>query len=155
TRPTDSPPNSWITPEAFRLNWNAVRFTDGSCSKERWFILPTSRPIPNTLLRQRFDAYRTVLGVPMLREGATIGVLALTRNEVSPFTEKQIELATTFADQAAIAIENVRLLDALRQRTDELGQSVGENCARSAKCHRRLTRHSNLRPYSPPSSPRR
>jgi GAF domain-containing protein len=81
---------------------------------------------PEYTFAQRFDAYRTVLGVPMLREGATIGVLALTRNEVSPFTEKQIELATTFADQAAIAIENVRLLDALRQRTDELGQSVGE-----------------------------
>src|SRR5262249_11947266 len=77
---------------------------------------------PEYTFAQRFDAYRTVLGIPMLREGATIGVLALTRNEVSPFTEKQIELATTFADQAAIAIENVRLLDALRQRTDDLSQ---------------------------------
>ena len=68
----------------------------------------------------------TILGIPILRDGATIGILSLSRDEVQPFTEKRIELTTTFADQAAIAIENVRLLDALRQRTDELGRSVDE-----------------------------
>ena len=73
---------------------------------------------------QPLDAYRTILGVPMLREGVPIGVLTLTRIESRPFTDKQIELVSTFADQAAIAIENVRLFESVEARTRELAASL-------------------------------
>src|SRR5262245_44385465 len=73
---------------------------------------------------QRLGEYRTTVCVPMLREGVPIGVLTLSRSEVRPFTDKQIELVTTFADQAAIAIENVRLFDSVEERTRELAASL-------------------------------
>jgi two-component system, NtrC family, sensor kinase len=73
---------------------------------------------------QRLGDYRSLLGVPMLREGVPMGVITLTRTEPRAFTDKQIELAVTFADQAAIAIQNVRLFDEVQARTRELASSL-------------------------------
>src|SRR5260370_13397211 len=68
--------------------------------------------------------FRSALGIPMMREGVPIGVLTLSRSEARPFTDKQIELVTTFADQAAIAIENVRLFDEVQAKTRDLSEAL-------------------------------
>jgi two-component system, NtrC family, sensor kinase len=97
----------------------------GHAFLERRFI-----HVPNLELQQEYTRppYHagTILVVPMLREGAPIGTLSVWREAVMPFTQRQIELVTTFAAQAVIAIENVRLFRELEARTRELTQSVGE-----------------------------
>jgi GAF domain-containing protein len=84
----------------------------------------------HALVEQRKrGGYRTVLGVPLRREGDVIGLIRLTRNKVQPFTDKQIDLVTTFADQAVIAIENVRLFEEVQARTRDLSESLQQQTA--------------------------
>jgi signal transduction histidine kinase len=78
---------------------------------------------------QKIGGFRTLLGVPLLREGLPIGFIALGRNSVRPFTDRQIELVTTFADQAVIAIENARLFDEVQKRTEDLSESLQQQTA--------------------------
>ena len=111
-----------------------------------------------TLLEaQRLGDYRTVLAVPMLREGVSIGALTLSRSDVRPFTAKQIELVTTFADQAAIAIENARLLGELRERTIQLQEQSQQVVKLNQRLEQRVAdqvgeieRMSRLRRFLPP-----
>jgi signal transduction histidine kinase len=100
----------------------------GRAALERRTIhIPDIRADPEHTYRAKdVEAFRTILGVPILKGDELLGVIIIYHLEVRPFTDKQIALVETFADQAAIAIENVRLLDELRQRTSELGRSVEE-----------------------------
>ena len=79
----------------------------------------------------KVSGVRTLLGIPLLREGSPIGVMALQRKTVKAFTDKQIELLMTFADQAVIAIENVRLFDEVQKRTEDLTELLQQQTATS------------------------
>src|SRR6266851_4355080 len=91
----------------------------------------TDREFPDARPRQQATGTRTMLATPLLREGVPIGVITIRRLEVRPFADKQIKLLETFADQAVIAIENVRLFQELQARTQDLSQSLEETGALS------------------------
>src|SRR5262249_44276572 len=125
----------YLASPEFRVFWREIGLPPGrgSCAG-RAVLERRTVHIPDALADPEYDmteaqergGYRTMLSVPMMRERTLVGVFTLLRNEPRPFTDKQIELATTFADQAVIAIENVRLLTELQSRTGELARSVEE-----------------------------
>jgi transcriptional regulator with GAF, ATPase, and Fis domain len=94
--------------------------------------------------------HRTTAGVPLLREGVSIGTLQLRRTEANSFTDKQMMLLGTFADQAVIAIENARLLSELRQRTDQIAKLNQQLEQRVADQVGEIERMSRLRRFLPP-----
>jgi GAF domain-containing protein len=106
------------------LLWRAV--LDGRTVHVHDLAVAAETDFPGNKAAQRITGTRTVVATPLLREGSAIGAIVVRRTEVRPFSEKQVRLLETFADQAVIAIENVRLFQELRGRTTELTRSVAQ-----------------------------
>ena len=93
--------------------------------------VPDVRADPEYHYVEQIDDFRAILGVPLLRESVPIGVIIISRTDARPFTARQIDLVTTFADQAVIAIENVRLLQELQARNRDLTEALEQQTATS------------------------
>ena len=93
--------------------------------------IPDCRADPEYHYVEQVEDFRAILGVPLLREGVPIGVIIVSRTDARPFTPRQIDLVTTFADQAVIAIENVRLLQELQARNRDLSEALEQQTATS------------------------
>jgi GAF domain-containing protein len=122
------------TPEFAELLWSHPAKLDRKSVTGRTGLLRTVVQVPDVMLDEDYDYhggeivgnYRSISGVPLLRNGELEGVFSLMRREPGNFTARQIDLVQTFADQAVIAIENVRLFDQVQARTKELSQSLDE-----------------------------
>jgi signal transduction histidine kinase len=119
-----------VSPEFAEFVANNPAQIDGSSVSGRVLFERRIVHVPDVLADPEYTygartmgGFRTLLGVPMLREGAPIGVITLARNSVQPFTDRQIELVVTFADQAGIAIENVRLFDEIQDKSRQLEEA--------------------------------
>ena len=116
-------------------------------ASERYYL---ERRDPATVAAVELGGVRTVLAIPMLKENEIIGILFLCRQEVRPFTDKQIGLIKTFAAQAVIAIENARLLNELRERTEDVVKLNQQLEQRVADQVGEIERMSRLRRFLPP-----
>jgi two-component system, NtrC family, sensor kinase len=122
------PAERWAAIKKFPIEAGRGTFVGRAIAEGRTVHVPDVLADPEFEggIMQQAVGYRSVLCVPLLREGVPVGVIGLARNSVRPFSDKQIELVSTFADQAVIAIENVRLFDEVQARTRELAASLDD-----------------------------